>query len=123
MKNTSITIAEIAAAMRAAHYRRHLRRGRWRVAIWHPSNMYPQPMPNTPADRHAMMRYATRLQKIPNGSTTAHSATLWRQIVMLLPAVPSISEFDAANIQSAEESHARFDTVCANLDLIGGSLT
>ncbi|MGO8976804.1 MAG: hypothetical protein ACLQNV_25190 [Steroidobacteraceae bacterium] len=80
-------------------------------------------MRDTPADRHAMMRTATGLKKPPHGGAISYSAFLWREIVGLLPAVPGILDFDAANIRTAEESHARFDTVYANLDLVGGAVS
>lgn len=109
--STSITIAEMAAAMYAAHYRQQEHKGRRRVAVWDPCSVYPQLMWDTPADRRSMLRTATGLKRPP------YSDDLWREIVALLPLIPSESEFDAANVSTAEESHAKFD----NSDLVGGT--
>ncbi len=114
-------LVQISAAMRAAHYRRQPHHCRLRVVVWPACNVYPQPMRDTPADRHAMIRAATGLKKPSHGGAISHSTFLWREIVGLLPAVPGVLEFDAADVRTAEESHARFDTAHANLDLVGGA--
>lgn len=101
--SAQLTPQDLADTMIRANYRRQLHRGHWRVAWWHPDNFYPLIMRNGTADRRAMLREATGMRRPP------YSAETWQEIVMLLPAVPSVMEFEAARVRTAAESHSRYD--------------
>jgi hypothetical protein len=100
----------MSAAMLQAGFRRQFHLGGWRVAWWPATEHYPQRMPNSVADRRAMLRTATRLKRPP------YSEALWQALLMSLPAIASHKEFEVALGETAESLHARFD----NLDLVGG---
>jgi hypothetical protein len=108
--NTKLASKDMADAMIRAGYRRQFHRGRWRVAWWPATERYPQRMRNKVADRRAMLSTAIRVKRLP------YNPALWSEIVMLLPAVATNAEFEAASAETLEILHARYD----NLDLIRG---
>ena len=111
--NSNLSARAIAQVMTQHAYRRQFHNGRWRVVWWPACNPFPLRIGGTVADRRAAMRTATRPKR------PLYSQAFWTEIVMVLPAVATHREFEAACAESAEALHARFD----NLDLIGGGGT
>jgi hypothetical protein len=85
MKNTSLTVAEVAAAMSAKHYMRQLHGKRCRVVLWRPDEMFPQPLlRGSAADKKAALRHA--------GLDPAAALPLWDELIPLLPEAPTMAE-------------------------------
>jgi hypothetical protein len=81
--NAQPTVRAIADALIREYYFR-VDQDSGTVAWWPACNLYPQLMPNKPADRRAMLRTATRLRR------PAYSVELWQEIVALLPDVTEV---------------------------------
>ena len=74
----SLTAAEIAAAMSATHYMSQLHRKRYRIVLWRPNEMFPQPLlMGNVADKKAALRSA--------GLDPAAALPLWDEMLTLLP--------------------------------------